>query len=387
MIAFRYLVVLLCSFGAGAQAATISAKSCSSADVQSAINSASSGDTVSLPPGCSATWNTGVVIPSSKGITLAGGGAAVARGSLADREALISFASNAAATTRISGFNFSDQKASGGAFITITDGSETSAKFRIDNCTFNAPDMDIFIRVLAPVYGVIDHNTFQWNSNAEVIHIEAYGAGSTAGWTNDVIPGSDQAVYIEDNKFLSTTSGNPAYFWGASAVQSYYGARTVFRYNYCQMCQVDQHGTAGMVGARWWEIYENTFYVVQNGNQSSYVALRGGSGVVFNNHTSGYANSGAGVITLYEEDSGYPALYQIGRGKNQALAPAYVWGNSSTMTVESASSNVQVKRDFYLSAMPGYTPFVYPHPLVSGNSSSSSGSGSLVPPSNLRILP
>jgi hypothetical protein len=60
-------------------------------------------------------------------------------------------------------------------------------------------------------------------------------------------------------------------------MQSYYGARTVFRHNYLHMSHVDQHGTGGMIGARWWEVYENTFYVVQNGNQSEYIMMRAGS--------------------------------------------------------------------------------------------------------------
>jgi hypothetical protein len=136
-----------------------------------------------------------------------------------------------------------------------------------------------------------------------------------------------------------------------------------------RMSHVDQHGTPGMIGARWWEIYENTFYVVQNGSQSDYVMVRAGSGVIFNNHKTGYpCVYGCGNIGLREEDTGYPALYQVGRGKNQALDPAYVWGNDSTMPVGSGSSNVQVNRDYYLTQKPNYTPYTYPHPLISGTS-------------------
>jgi hypothetical protein len=48
---------------------------------------------------------------------------------------------------------------------------------------------------------------------------------------------------------------------GNSAVQSYNGARTVFRHNSLDFSQVDQHGTNGNIGARWWEIYDNTFNI------------------------------------------------------------------------------------------------------------------------------
>ena len=78
---------------------------------------------------------------------------------------------------------------------------------------------------------------------------------------------------------------------------------------YCTLnyCQIDQHGNTA-IGARWWEFYNNTFYVPPNGNQSNYFALRAGSGVVFNNHVSGGPNIGSGQIELYSDDP--PTLTQ-----------------------------------------------------------------------------
>jgi hypothetical protein len=323
-----------------------------------------------------------VSIPSSKGITLNGNGATVARGSLSSGNSLIELAPHSSVSSRITGFAFTDSKAATGDFIGIGGGNETTAKFRIDHCSFTGLDLLTHLRITAPVYGLIDHNTFTWNENNEVIHNEAYGAVSTAGWTNDVFPGSDQALYIEDNTFVNQVSGNPAYFWGGSAVQGYYGSRTVFRHNSVSMATVDMHGTPGMIGARWWEIYENTFNMVQNGNQDKYIGMRGGSGVIFNNHKTGFTNGGGGSILLVEEDGGYPALYQIGRGKNQSLDPAYAWNNDSSMPVESGSSNVQQNRDFFLSAKPGYTPYMYPHPLQNSPTGSAPQA-----PQNLRIVP
>lgn len=359
------LVAVLSLSWATVEAATIPASGCSDSQVQNAINAAVSGDVVALPAPCSATWNAGVSIPNSKGITLNGNGASITRGSLSSGGALIALSPHSSSSTRITGFTFSDSKSAVGYFITIGSGNEASAKFRIDHCSFTGLDLLTHIRIVAPVYGVIDHNSFTWSGNNEVIHNEAYGAGSTAGWANDVVPGSGEALYIEDNSFVNQTSGNPAYFWGGSAVQGYYGSRTVFRYNTVEMATVDMHGTPGMVGARWWEIYENTFYVVTNGDIDKIVGMRGGSGVIFNNHKTGRTNYKA-VINLVEEDSGYPALYQIGRGKNQALDPAYIWNNDSSIPVGSGSSNVQLNRDYFQTARPGYVPYRYPHPLVSG---------------------
>jgi hypothetical protein len=192
------------------------------------------------------------------------------------------------------------------------------------------------------------------------------GATDASGWSDDIVPGSPAAVYIEDNTFTNNgVSGNPAYFWGNSSVQAYYGARTVFRHNHLIMSQIDQHGTPGMIGVRWWEIYENLFDTdVPNASQCCFVSLRAGSGVVFNNHHVG-ANLNGNSIDLYEEDTGYPALYQIGRGKNQVLDPAYVWGNDAFFSVGSQTpAMVQVSRDYYLAQKPKYTPFTYPYPLT-----------------------
>jgi hypothetical protein len=379
-------IAIVLSFVAAAHvgAATVTPVSCSSTDVQSAINNAANGATVLLPVCGTTTWNTTVTIPNTKGITLDGNNLVLVRGSLADWSPLIKISPNASTTTRITRFKMSDTKSSQGYFITTSGGNESSAKFRIDHCTFMGLEMLRHIGINDPIYGLLDHNTFTWSGNNEVIHNEAYGASSTAGWTNDVTPGSAQALYIEDNDFVNQTSGSPAYFWGGSAVQGYYGARTVIRYNTLTMAQIDMHGTAGAIGARWWEIYENTFVVVPNGNQDPYMAIRAGSGVIFNNHTGGATNLGIEEIELVEEDGGYPALYQIGRGKNQTLDPAYVWGNDGNMSIKSHSSNVQAGRDFILSSKPGYTPYTYPHPLQNGGGVTTSPTPEA--PSNVRII-
>src|SRR5262245_26090025 len=105
------LVALLLLASAPAQAAVIQASSCSNTDVQNSINSAASGDTVNLPSGCSATWNSAVSLPGSKGITLQGNGANITRGSLSDGAGLITLSVNASTSSRITGFSFSDSKA------------------------------------------------------------------------------------------------------------------------------------------------------------------------------------------------------------------------------------------------------------------------------------
>ncbi|HMD67653.1 MAG TPA: hypothetical protein VKF42_02165 [Chitinivibrionales bacterium] len=342
-------------------AAVINATSCSQADVQAAINSAASGDTVALPAG-TGTWSG--VVTVHKGITLQGAGAGA---TIINNAMTGSYTGQLVCDTgafrRFTGITFNGNTAAVTVYNVEVGGAGV---FRIDHCVFTVPSGGTAVQLWGgTLTGLIDHDTFNASGNAEIIHNSAYGPSDTSGWGRDIVPGSADAVYIEDNTFFNNATGNPAYFWGCSAVQSYYGARTVFRHNSIEMAQIDQHGTPGMIGARWWEIYENTFSTtVPNASQCCYITLRAGSGVVFNNHHTG-VNQVTGSIDLYEEDSGYPALYQIGRGKNQVSDPAYVWNNDASMPVGSQTpAMVQVNRDYFLSARPGYVPYTYPHPLA-----------------------
>lgn len=350
------LALLLCAMPA--KAATINT---TCAGLAAAISSAATGDTVVVNGGtCS--------VSLSKAITVSGSGTTSASS--------VTLSGNG----RLTGFLIS---ASSTSNVPVSINVNLTSTPRFDHNTLTATNQVIFININGIGRALLDHNAFTGGGASEMIHNLGAGASDASGWTTDVLPGGPDMVFVEDNTFLGLTSGNPAYFFGTSAIQSYYGARTVFRHNTLTMAQVDQHGTAGNIGARWWEIYQNSFITVTNANQSNYMALRAGSGVVFGNTHTG-PNGGAGSVELVEEDTGYPALYQIGRGKSESLSPAFVWGNSSDMAVGSGSSNVQQGRDFFLSlAQPttmakaesaadgngvaySYTPFTYPHPLQGG---------------------
>ena len=305
----------------------------------------------------------------------------------------IALNSNVSTSTEITGFTFNGTYTSAtspaisiyGCGGLASCGGTKTALYHIDNNTFSDPsDIAIFLALSGNGTGLINNNSFTGGGASEMIHNLGMGATDASGWTDNVSPGSANMVYVETNTFTFNATGNPAYFWGTSAIQSYYGARTVFRYNTLNNAQVDQHGTCGMIGARWWEIYNNTFNVVANGGQSNYMALRDGSGVVFNNHVSNPQNNEvAGSIELTEDcTSGtYPLNYQIGRGINEQSSPAYVWGNDSTMPIYIGSSFVVQGQDFFVSAtQPAsllrqelttdnsgttyvYAPYTYPYPL------------------------
>ena len=82
---------------------------------------------------------------------------------------------------------------------------------------------------------------------------------------------------------------------------------------------------------RWWEIYNNAFNHINPADNNTFqLNLRAGSGIIFNNIGSNGDGSHPTRTGMCEEDSGYPPEnYQIGRGTNQTLDPAYYFGNTT----------------------------------------------------------
>jgi hypothetical protein len=327
-----------------------------------------------------------VTIPNSKGITVDGGG----------NTTLTSWGfaiQQGSSTTRITGFISTNALVQNNQATWVADGNGSSAPFRIDHNVFDTSGEGTFMTIAGNAPGLIDHNTIHNGGGpSELIHNEGVGFGNNSGWTDSLTPGSANMLFIEDNTFVSTWN-----FTVASAIQSYYGARTVIRHNDFTNLVIDQHGTGGNVGARWWEIYENKFRTVSPPSICCYMALRAGSGVIFNN----VRVTGSGGMDLFEEDSGsWPVAYQIGSGINGQSnqhgtcsassrglgnatnsSPVYIWGEGSWSAGSQSPNQVQSGRDYIQSANQpstmfrmqqsgdtcsttyNYVPFTYPHPL------------------------
>jgi hypothetical protein len=375
------------------------AASCSAADVQAVINSASAGDTVRVPSG-NCSWSSGVSL--NKSITLTGG---------------------YGGTTTITGgvLNFSANDA------------------RVCYFTFTAGD----IRVSGCTRGLIDHIRLNSSSSSiEFIHV--YGPNDA--WSTNSTLGTAENIFIEDCNF---NAGGGS----AQCVQGNFNARVVFRHNTIYGMKFDAHGIwsngsqanycnwtkytdAGYLSdahsCRTYEVYENTWTWEGNGAQGA-IELRGGTGVVYNNKLAvdalgitlrDYCGSNTngnccpnGTILC---PSQYPWRDQIGRGRNQELEPLYLWNNTANgnpvvgynhnatnwpatilfasilaashesycgtqtgwqyggTTTCDMSALIQENRDYYVGQKPGYTAYTYPHPLQEGVSVPS-------PPKNLRI--
>jgi hypothetical protein len=188
--------------------------------------------------------------------------------------------------------------------------------------------------------------------------VVVYGKGY---WADDLQPGGPQATFVEDSLFI----GN------RHAIAASAGAHYVFRNNQVlnsvEACAVDAHGMgySSAHGTQYVEIYRNT--IQQPVYDECGIGIRGGGGVIFENSIGGYKNPILLILEWGTPDkykSEYPALDQI-----QGL---YIWdnqmrgGHSDPQVDETGVGFIQAGRDYFTQPLDGYTPYTYPHPLVSG---------------------
>jgi hypothetical protein len=267
------LAALLLPFTSPVLAATVSAATCARADVSTAITSAADGDTVRIPAG-SCTWGSG--ISTSKGITILGAG----QGSTIITSGGFDMSTPSGKSFRISGFTL--RGTSGFAVY-----GESKA-FRIDHITFDnlssgrVENRHIWINPdnAGYVQGVIDHNTFTEPRGIQVHYRGSDKDGGNTQWIRALGLGGPDAVYIEDNLFNNTN-----YSVSDPLTDCDGGGRLVFRHNTVKNSYFEMHDAiiAGLRGCRKWEVYENSFEMTYAAGMCSFIAMRGGTGVVFNN--------------------------------------------------------------------------------------------------------
>lgn len=296
-----------------AEAATYTATSCAKTDVDSAIASASDGDTVQIPACASTTWTSAV--STSKGITIQGAG-------------------SGSTTINDNGFDMTapDGKAWRITAMTLTgtaciNALTESKAWRVDHIHFNAvapgagrcQNRIVWVEPTGPGYqkGLVDHNTFT-DPGAIQVHMRAAGDGGNGEYIRALGLGTDDAVYIEDNQFLHATVNisNPTTDCDG-------GGRLVFRYNTVQNSYFEMHDAivGGLRSCRKWEVYHNTFAMTYDSGQFVFVGIRGGTGVVHNNTytTNGFYMGSPVVVGLYRtaQAGGDPwdALCSLSSGK------------------------------------------------------------------------
>jgi hypothetical protein len=245
--------------------------------------------------------------------------------------------------------------------------------------------------------GVVDHNVFV---NARVLVIGDAVLAAHALWSQpSPLLGSPQRVFIEDNTFTGT-------MW-THAVDTNYGGSYVFRHNTLTNMYIEVHSLQQGRASRSWEIYSNTQDAPTARVMWAPMFIRGGTGVIYNNTVTGAWTqpeiildnvrsfstgydygvcNGGSPADGNQLSNGWPCRDQIGRGKDSALwttsnpyppqasEPAYFWNNTvpggGAMRVyvhNNCDGWIVSGRDYFNDkARPDYTPYPYPHPLVSG---------------------
>lgn len=421
----RNLLILWMSAQADLDAATITAATCSQASVASAVASASPGDTVAIPAG-TCSWTSPLTI--TKGITLQGAGQGVTiiedhvgkgDANCQNGGAMIIWSVNSPAAYRMTGLTIRGVAAD--PYVCsrghVVAGGTTKA-FRVDHITID-PKQTAGIVVQGDTYGVIDHSTFSgdFKNSVQVKHM-AWGGGQYGdrSWTEPIHWGTEKAVYIEDNTFINTNADclQTGFF------DSYGGGRAVIRRNSARNVGFASHGTdtsQRIRSQRQMEVYDNTFTFGDICTPPNIGWIRGGTGVVFNNTATAPAGTMGSLVSLVNcrdtgagcgtgsssfapwgacdgtsvfdgntpGESGYRCIDQPGAGTSvdllgqspppdikaqNVLDPVYIWNNQLrgvSNNSASPSMNVRLNRDYYSGApRPGYVPYVYPHPLVSG---------------------
>jgi hypothetical protein len=435
------ILILCCAFSSNALGATIQAVNCSSSSVQSAINSSNSGDTVSVPSG-TCTWTAGVVI-NGKRIVLQGAGIDQTIVNTNLTGSAIQLTGNQ--SSAITGFTFNLSQS--GLGILINGGRNwrihhnkflsTRTNLGVDIDAINGEGVTYI------PYGVVDHNKFVG------AYVLTFGRGHL-DWAADTNWGSVEATYIEDNEYTLDNQHNSILVSDANyggRVVFRYNRITVasdvtgsYDGNF-QWHSLQGDGTTR--GSRKFEIYNNIW--ISNRTGGSAVALwpRAGTGVAFNNSFINYGEtamlldnvrsysardsyglcdgSAAGNVDGNQPGSqGYPCRDQVGRGRDaflfvfgstpypsQASEPVYQWNNYRYATLSAYNSgpsagvvtdfavsdeglskiHIVANRDFYNRVQkPGYTPYIYPHPLTIGGNPPPSPTSQPDPPTNLRII-
>jgi hypothetical protein len=324
--------VLPVLLAAPVKADTISAANCSSSAVQTAINSASSGDTILVPAG-NCTWTSGVDVPNGKNLVLQGAGSSntVITMSLAGTAVALNVTAS-----RLTGFGFI--LPSGSASNDVGRITARGQGWRIDHntftnnvggnrrCVYNSGGTGI----PHPV-GLIDHNTFT-RCRVDLNGDLSEAAGNNI-WFQPTGLGTNNAVFIEDNTFAYDAShmGNMA--------DSEFGGRYVVRFNTIIGSPTEAHGFGGGRATRSWEIYNNIMINCSGCSSHFNTFLRGGTGMVFNNSMqTGYGDiafdldrdtsGGAGFCDgskNYDGNirAGWPCRDQVGRGSDAFLSPTY----------------------------------------------------------------
>lgn len=420
------IICFLLVLSGNIQAKTIIAASAELRDVQAAVAAAVDYDTVRIPAG-TATWmvkyQTDYIRIDKRALTIMGAGI--------DKTVLKMVNNSGAATPNYPFFIIGQEgKPVRICHMTIAASELTTENvggiaiqgtcktWRVDHIKFLnvLPAMNIHSPGARWAGGLIDHCDFEMiklpKFNCAVVCIWPSGGGDSA-YTKPLSLGTAEALYIEDTRFYYSTKtlecGN------VPLMPPQDGLRLVARHDTIINTDFEIYRiTGGTRGSLSCEIYNNAFISEEGELTNQLIGISGGTGVIFNNTVTGtaydrytiefhndrictpYGKYGkcdgtspydGNQIPAGQPGAGYPCLDQPGRGVDttgdgiQEPAPWYEWNNTINgrdldFSVDpwrcdgQIPQYIQEGREYYNDTpMPGYKPYVYPHPLAKGDAS------------------
>jgi hypothetical protein len=304
-------------------AATIDAASCEKSAVENAIGQASAGDTVNVPA-CPAgvTWSAQLRITKAIHLKGAGVGQTVILDAMPTNQPVMVWVCVPAELHTLSGFEFRNGGRASFAFSGIVifgcPSAPTQSTIKVYENKF---DHVLGVSIWTDnALGVVFNNIFllSGTGNAQqpiATHQPDWkGSGDGRGdnsWSDDVIWGSSDFLFIENNTMIYDPGTGRACHDGTD------GTRFVFRFNTTVRCHVVVHGTDSggrRRGARAFEMYMNT---VDNNQNSAMAVIRSGSALIWGNTGANLLSGGnAAQLTPYRPFADFgPWQPASGRGK------------------------------------------------------------------------
>jgi hypothetical protein len=367
------------------------ANSHSRADVAACITQVDPGATVNVPAGDGVeTWASAITInktvklmgpgKSNLAITVTGAGVFIFKAAVGGSN-----------SSRVSGFTFNLSSLSAGAVafnVPCDEWDGCPQGWRIDNNDMlNSANAIVGLQLYGNStcypYGLLDNNRLQYFRVGFFGGAYGMSAAMNKRWYEPLHLGEADSLYVEDNWFDYATYIPSFFNWTDGNL----GGRYVFRYNTAYNGWTETHSLQGESerALRVWEVYRNTDVCTSG----CYIAhrMRGGTGVAFDNITSGFNYNAIELDNVRDTSSygdwglcdgnswidgnesgksGYLCRDQVGAGGDSTLwdssfsqpappqvkVPAYSWGNKYNGInvlnfVSDNETHIQANRDYY----------------------------------------
>jgi hypothetical protein len=271
------------------------AASCSSADVQTALNAASAGDVVYIPAG-TCNWSSQVSRTVPANVTLMGAGTSATGGgdqtvivdNYSTDSPLLNLVVANTGTFRMSGITF--QGGTGvlknAGLININGpGTIRLDHLHLNSQTYSVPDNgNVKMPTIGQgVIGVLDHSILDLYNGSAVYAINGTNSGNTQ-WASATNFGGSDYFFVEDNQI----NGDAAHH-SARVYDCYTGGNVVVRFNtLAGVCAGEDHSTGHAGddrGCRSHEIYGNSLALGSGQTEPNFdmLDIGGGTALIWGN--------------------------------------------------------------------------------------------------------